>query len=153
MTQQALVDVDVWDQEHDPVDLAWAGGLFVGEGCVTIVQSGKKSGNYRYLKIDVRMYDEFCIRRFIEVTGAAYTLTKPKNRTRFVHCARAVGRSAERILGLLWPYLEGTEKQEQAVQKAAELDIDVEWINGKNRTERPQRKDLRRGRKPKEAQN
>jgi hypothetical protein len=128
-------------------ELAWAAGLFVGEGCITVTRTYNSSGTYPYLRLDMRMYDERAVRRFIAATGANYHRTFSKQRQHVVHGAAAVGRSAERILATLWPYIADTEKGEQALSRARELGVE-DWVTGVRTDARPQSNERRRGRIP-----
>ena len=53
-------------RSRDPEDIAWAAGLFEGEGCFL---SSTRKGRYRYASACLNMTDEDIIERFYRVVG------------------------------------------------------------------------------------
>ena len=53
----------------DTRELAWAAGLFEGEGCISIHKTPTRYGTYTYPRLRVVMTDEDSIRRFHSAVG------------------------------------------------------------------------------------
>jgi hypothetical protein len=99
-------------------DLAWAGGLFEGEGCIGL--------SHKAPSLQVRMCDEDSVRRFGLIVGAGKVYGpyetkptadhKPKSpwRPNFLWTARS-GAAIE-VAKLLFPYL-GSRRQSTLVEK------------------------------------
>lgn len=130
-------------------ELAWAAGLFVGEGNVGITRSHKLQGWYEYLKLQLGMYDERAVQRFAEAICVSYSTYWLPKQEHWFYRASAVGRTAEKALATLWPYLEGTDKGDQVIQATRKLDEGdavLDWIINARMGNRPQRQNMKRGR-------
>ena len=113
--------------ESTSSDLAWAAGLFAGEGYCGLV---RRRGECRYLSLQVTMLDERCVERFGRIVGRpAYSWAYAVDRERRVFRVQAVGRTAEEILSKLWPFLKGTDKGDQIEAAARTLGV-FGYING-----------------------
>lgn len=55
----------IWNRE----DLAWAAGLFEGEGCVSRYITTKRSREYKYWHVRLGLTDPDVLRRFRDVIG------------------------------------------------------------------------------------
>jgi hypothetical protein len=55
--------------ERTPEQLAWAAGLFEGEGCFALINVKRVRKSYQYIKMGMQMTDEDVVRRFHEVVG------------------------------------------------------------------------------------
>jgi hypothetical protein len=91
-------------------DIAWAAGLFEGEGCITLWQKTPESRSYP--RIELGSSDEDVVRRFNDVIGGGKVLGPytraghPDRPTRKpMWFSRRVGASAREALALLAPYL------------------------------------------------
>jgi hypothetical protein len=127
-------------------DVAWAAGLFVGEGNVGRSISRTTSGTFEYIHIQIGMYDERAISQFATAVGVSYRKLFLKARSRFFYRVLVRGRTAERILASMWPYIEGTDKGDQALVYAKRLGVE-DWITGYRTDARPQLNRIKRGRK------
>lgn len=100
-----------------PLDLAYLGGFFDGEGCVTWQKTLRKTGKtYKLLRIDIGQVDrtflEWCHKTF---GGNIYTRPKNKHRSKQENYQWTVtGKVAAQFLNTLIPYLR--QKQEHAKQ-------------------------------------
>jgi hypothetical protein len=111
-------------------ELAWSAGFFDGEGSISVVT--RKASRRHYHRLDT-----FSIRlrlcqvrrepldRFVAATGSTqrvrgpYNDRRPNAQPQFEWTAD--GPAAERILGLLWPYL-SPPKREQAERVRGQVD-------------------------------
>ena len=132
-------------RELDHVGLAWASGLLVGEGSIGTVTSKNSSGVYEYLHIQISMYDERAIKRFADIFKLSYREIFLKQRQHLIYKATATGRTAENMLRDMWPFLEGTDKADQALLHARKIGVEA-WITEKELGDRPQLTDKPRGR-------
>jgi hypothetical protein len=79
--------------------LAWAAGLFEGEGCISVIPSG--------IRLYLSITDRDVIEKFASIVGGNITkATTDYRRTKPLH-RWAQGKQEEviRTLTLLWPYL------------------------------------------------
>jgi hypothetical protein len=127
-------------------NIAWAAGIFTGEGCTGRVFCKNSSGVFEYLSLQIGMYDERSIARFATIFSASYRGLFLRTRQRWFYKVHLRGRPAERAIARMWPYLKGTDKGDQAYAAADRLGV-ADWITGKRRGERPQLQNVRRGRK------
>jgi hypothetical protein len=97
-------------------DIAWAAGLFEGEGCISLNKEGK------YI-VSLQMCDEDVVRSFAEVIGYG-TVLGPYQRSKYNPNARPLWRwhaikrgDVYAVLKALLPYLHSrrTEKAELAI--------------------------------------
>jgi hypothetical protein len=128
-------------------DIAWAAGLFIGEGCVGISHSRKKVRTFHYLGLQLSMYDERAVARFARIFALNYQTHWLKRQKHYIYKVFPRGRTAEKILAAMWPHLRGTDKGDQAVAKASKLRI-LGWITGTKQGRRRQLQLAHRGRKP-----
>lgn len=113
----------------DELELAWAAGLFDGEGHTGF--SRPAQGWRGRIQIDVSQCDPEVLHRFAAAVGMG-TVTGPYSNGRFRPAwkYRAQGEAAVRIMRLLWPYL-STAKREQATAAAALFDAQPAPKTGK----------------------
>lgn len=103
----------------DPRELAWAAGLFEGEGCITTRDNGK-SGK-RYARLTLNMTDEDSVRRFFRAVGVGnVTLYNPpaiQKSGRKMQWGWRTGRHehVQHVLAVLWFGL-GTRRRERAAE-------------------------------------
>jgi len=99
------------------VDLAWAAGIFEGEGCIYQY----RGRGYQYPRLKVGMTDEDIVRRFHEIVGCGSVTRfnspaheKRGNKPVWVWTA---GRTEDvaRVAGMLWPWL-GERRRAKAVE-------------------------------------
>lgn len=132
------------------MNVAWASGLFAGEGCVGVAVSRIKSGNYPYMLLQIGMYDERSIARFAETFGVNYGFVFLANRNRNFYRCNVRGRTAEKVFAKMWPFLKGTDKGDQILRVSEKLDV-VDWVIGKRTDDRPQLQNQHRGRPKRES--
>lgn len=102
------------NESFDHKALLWAGGLFVGEGSVQLIEQAAKAreGLYRYSRLSLKMLDGRSVARFGQTFGLRIR-DYPHNSDRRVYQVRVAGEGAVRILRALYPYLATTTKGEQ----------------------------------------
>ncbi len=99
-------------------DLAWAAGLFEGEGCITWRQNTARNGQV-YPALQVKMTDEDRVRRFREVVGVG--LVRPHVRPMKSHHKQQWAwkvysyESCQAVIALLWVWL-GPRRRARAVE-------------------------------------
>lgn len=103
-------------------------GIIDGEGCITIVRTGKGSHE---LRVDVRMTTKEAVKAFKDRYGDlgtykdAHSYSKLPNR-KPVYRWYVAGKDAGDVLSELWPYLRIKSKQ-------AEIALEFQWlINSRN---------------------
>jgi hypothetical protein len=90
-------------------ELAWAAGLFEGEGCIYIRYEARwwrsRYGS-NYLQLQLKMTDSDVVERFYEIVneGAIYIERQRKNRKQLWRWY-ATNRTAAKVLLMLLPYL------------------------------------------------
>lgn len=101
-------------------DIAWAAGLFEGEGCVTLHKSsriGKHGQEYFYPWLAMKMTDEDVIRRFAAVLGGSVTgpcKQKNPNHKPYWNWKLTKIEEVQATLRSLWPYLGGRRRAKAA---------------------------------------
>src|SRR5438105_598356 len=106
-------------------DLSWAAGLFIGEGNVGQTKGHSRSGlSYTYLYIQLSMYDERAIERFSDIMRINYSTMWLPSQAHWIYKVSSSGRIAERILSVMWPWLKGTDKADQALKYAQMLKVE-----------------------------
>jgi hypothetical protein len=123
-----------WGWEFDvlPLDAAWAAGLFAGEGYCGVITRGQR----KYMNLQVGMLDERSVARFAAMFGMKMiTLPLSYDRSRKLFRITASGRSAERILTVMWPFLEGTAKGDQVEAACRKVGV-FAWVTGEATTPR-----------------
>lgn len=66
---------DLWKRE----ELAWAGGFFEGEGCITQYNGWSNNRRYMYPKLEVSSTDLDALERFRKCLGGLGTITRPES--------------------------------------------------------------------------
>lgn len=100
---------------RNEIDIAWAGGLFEGEGCFSSHKVGKYYGNP---SASLGMTDEDSVRRFHAVVGLGRV--RYENRAKrgwkdyWVWSCSSI-EDVEIVVGLLYPYL-GKRRQGRAME-------------------------------------
>jgi hypothetical protein len=100
--------------------VAWAAGLFEGEGCITSCRQLSTNGRYTYQpKLSLEMTDKEIVEKFTEVTefkGVIYVRVKsnPKHKTTY-SWTLSRKKDCKDVLQLLWPYL-GERRRAQAIE-------------------------------------
>lgn len=103
-----------WSREN----LAWAAGLFEGEGCITI--SGKPPHGRRVV-LELGMTDEDVVRKFGAIMGVGHVGGPYHPRTRPLHHKShwrwtvTGGKQAQAVLAALWPFL-CSRRQAKAIE-------------------------------------
>lgn len=87
-------------------DIAWAGGLFEGEGCIALLRFTRRTG----LALIVTSTDVDVLERFQEIVGCGSITAKAQRNRRPHHKQvyewRIAGRcDVDRVANLLWPHL------------------------------------------------
>lgn len=98
-------------------DIAWAAGLFEGEGCITIC--GKSSTYGGGGQLALTMTDEDIVQRFRDVVGVGQIY--PTDRGRHKRQYRWVASNFENVqavIAMLWPWL-GPRRSNRAVEVLA----------------------------------
>lgn len=90
------------------------------------------------------MYDERAIRRFANVFSVPHHPLFLKARNRIFYKVLIRGRSAEKMIARMWPYIKDTDKGDQAMRYAKRLGVE-DWITGARRGVRPQLQNQHRG--------
>lgn len=88
--------------------LAWAGGLFCGEGSTSVLKA--KRDKYAYLRMSVSQKDRKVLDIFQSIVGAGKVYAN-KREMHSWDCYRQ--DEVYKVLDMLWPYL-SEEKQAQA---------------------------------------
>lgn len=115
------VAVPAPEKKPSATELAWAGGIFVGEGHVSTER--RKTP---YLIFAISMNDHRSVMRFAETIayfiperynwkslGQSVSVTFPTYSGKVCARIHLGGRSAEGACRALWPWLEGTDKGDQ----------------------------------------
>lgn len=82
--------------------LAWAAGLFEGEGCIYRVHQGANR-----LALQLNMVDEDVVRRFAAIVGAGNVYPRPQKGNRQMQYRWRTGdqQQVHRIMALFLPWL------------------------------------------------
>lgn len=123
-------DTKILDRVRTDFELAWAAGLFSGEGCAYVhAHAGR---GYAYAGFSIGMCDKRSIVRFREAIlpyiGARVKSSRVgveiNSRNRAVgepfHTVHLVGKPARSVLEALLLHLEGTDKGDQIVRVLTE---------------------------------
>jgi hypothetical protein len=101
------------------VELAWAAGLFEGEGSICLVHSNRKNRTYVYPALTMNQTDRDVIMRFSEIVGGyvlgPYQFASNSARTRKPVWSWRVQKKHEaiRVICWLYPYL-GKRRRKRA---------------------------------------
>lgn len=109
-----------WSREN----LAWAGGLFEGEGCISLDKkpAGKKSARLRITSTDKDVLDRFRMIIGVGVLNGPYINRRhPHYKPKWAYSASG-GRSVYPVLVALWPFLcsRRQAKAEEAIRYISE---------------------------------
>ena len=118
------------------MNAAWCAGMFIGKGCTCKITSRNSSGTFDYIHIQISMRDERAITLFAKHFGVNYRVIFVKAHGYDIYRVSATGRTAEKILAAMWPFVKGTDKGDQAERVARELEV-FDWISGKRTDQRP----------------
>lgn len=111
-------------------DIAWAAGLFEGEGCFSLTSSSPKATATLYLRAQMNMVDEEPIRRFVEIVGVGdLRFANPPSTQKRGHSPywswKVSGADALSVYRLLKPHLSMRRKvcAEQIIGRVREREI------------------------------
>jgi hypothetical protein len=121
----------------ESVELAWAAGLFIGEGCFSVKRS-------KYFSMGIAMQDELAIKRFAQIVepllgeSQAYAWRYRIQEVKICHRVRdykgvqkehweicVQGARGIPIARALYPYMIGTKKGEQLERVFARLGLEL----------------------------
>lgn len=123
------------DPIRDAIEIAWAAGLFAGEGYCGAIRRGK----HKTVHLAVKMLDERSVHRFAALFGRSLRkMPLAYDKTRWCFEATADGRPAEEMLALMWPYLADTAKGDQIRAACHEVGV-FAWVDGSATEPRPTR--------------
>lgn len=99
-------------------DIAWAAGLFEGEGCFWSSRCGKAPHYYIYPRVSLNSTDRDVLERFARVVGVGTVATSPRLKKQAHHKAQwswVVSRKDDvrKVYELLKPWL-GSRRRAQA---------------------------------------
>lgn len=100
----------------DREELAWAGGLFEGEGCFT----GKEKGRHYQVTAKVRMTDRDPLERFVRAVGVGevkgpFEHHSGHGRKPFYSWAVQSFEHFQAVVAMLWPFL-GERRKARALE-------------------------------------
>lgn len=101
----------------DPVQIAWAAGLFEGEGCISINKSKRFGRVYSTALLSLQMTDEDSVQRFADIVGMPENCKGPhlgrtlKHKPVWRWCVMA--KKARTVIHLLYPHL-GKRRRQRA---------------------------------------
>lgn len=115
-------------------ELAWAAGLFEGEGCFYLRRPGKRSV---HLGATLVMIDEDIVRRFGEIVGVGHFSSEKRKLQRPHHTPtwrwQANGEAVEHVFALIGDYLGERRRAKYAeivaARRAYEVDRDARAHN------------------------
>lgn len=91
--------------EIEPTAVAWAAGLFEGEGCIYIGKPYARKSN-RKITASLSMSDEDVVNRFCSIVGKGSVIRVPKGQYKPAFCwVAGKRRDVESILNKFLPYL------------------------------------------------
>lgn len=97
--------------------IAWAAGLFEGEGSIFRVNQVRDNGKiYSYARLELKMTDEDIVVKFQEITGVGLIHYKPSRRADWkdAWCWQLSNiYKCRQLIRLFWPYL-GNRRKLQA---------------------------------------
>jgi hypothetical protein len=103
------------------LQIAWAAGLFEGEGCITLSEPiDKRNGmQHSYIALELRMTDKDVVDRFHEVVGYIGNMHYAKGQTvkhKGVWGWRCTRRAdCIKVILMFWPYL-GERRKARAIE-------------------------------------
>jgi hypothetical protein len=102
-------------------ELAWAAGLFDGEGSVGTY--GKSGRSYFHLRVSIGQQDRRVLDRFVSVVGLGKTYgpySTPHGKERWEY--QIAGGTAREVMDLIWPWLSEPKRlqAERAYQELAD---------------------------------
>lgn len=94
----------------EPCDIAWAAGLFEGEGCISLYSQPRKVvEDYKKLYLSMKMTDKDIMERFAEIVGGSvrkhHTPSMKKGNHKVQWIWTVFNEEAERVAMLLLPFL------------------------------------------------
>ena len=99
-------------------ELAWAGGLFTGEGTTGYSLNGTR---VRRIRMQLQMTTEADVQRFHKAVGSLGTIIGPRDMTKWNPNAKPLYRwgvanfeGVQAIIAMLWPWLGNTKKAQAA---------------------------------------
>lgn len=103
--------------------IAWAAGLFEGEGCITSIKKQTKVGTSVHARLILNMTDLDVVERFVEIVGGnkdkIRRVDRGKNKLQYVwECTRR--DEVFRIFFMLSPWL-GTRRQETGMRLLSQV--------------------------------
>lgn len=100
--------------------IAWAAGLFEGEGSVFLVKQKRNGKVYEYTRMELKMTDEDVVIKFKETLGVGHINFKPStNHWKDAWCWQLTNKEeCRQVIDKFWPYL---GKRRRA--KILELDL------------------------------
>jgi hypothetical protein len=99
------------------LEIAWAGGLFEGEGTITLVGSKYKQPSLRLGMVDLDIVERF---RDVVGVGAIYTERRPAPRQDLYRWVTNRRSDCLRVVSELWPHL-GDRRRARALEVLPEL--------------------------------
>jgi hypothetical protein len=108
-------DPEMGSGRPDALDVAWAAGLFEGEGCFTAIRTDKSSN--RYLRVALLTTDEDVLRRFHRIVGTGSITIEPRRHGTKMQWRWQVTRECDfrSIVRLFEPYL-GNRRRSRAYE-------------------------------------
>ena len=100
------------------VEIAWAAGLFEGEGCISTTKHELKSGTHLYIKMSLSMTDFDVVEKFARIVGAGNLTPKRRGQEHWKDQLQwQCGSRTEctRILFMLAPHF-GTRRRERMTE-------------------------------------
>ena len=91
--------------ELNPIDMAWAGGLFDGEGYITVHKAKRPKKTHKYVNLGLRMTDRDAVERFNAVFPGNLGSYPGREHEKLVHRWTLSGKKALPVLQALLPYL------------------------------------------------
>jgi len=108
--------------------IAWAAGLFEGEGCISIASYTRGPRYYQYPRLKVHMTDKDTVKKFKEAVQCGNVSFRKKatpNRKDTWLWELCNTKEIEKIIGLFWPYL-GERRRAKAIELNIYIQQDLE---------------------------
>ena len=103
-----------------PTQIAWAAGLFEGEGCMSIQDRRNRQTGYR---LSIEMTDKDIVERFQNLMGVGNITTRQRRHWKPTYTWRMNRRDeVRRILNLLLPYF-GNRRAHKALDILDDLEL------------------------------
>lgn len=116
--------------ERDPLDIAWAAGLFEGEGCLTL---GQERRGKRYVGARLGTTDHDIVERFARIVGFGTINRKrppstPEHWKTVWEWSTQSAPGVREVIDLFWDYL-GERRRERA-DEVYQHSLDIQPHNG-----------------------